>query len=133
MAYLLDADWAIEALAGKQHAVEPLVQLAPAGIAICWVAVGEIYEGAFGFPDPEAHLAAFRDFLQPLQKLTLNDPIMVRFAEIRASLRRRGQIISDFDILLAATALHHELTVLTFNIRHLSRIPELKLYTSGIA
>ncbi len=128
MSYLLDADWAIEALAGRRHAVEPLQEIAAQGIAISWVTVGEIYEGAFGFPDPHTHLAAFRVFLRPLRKLNLNDPIMERFAEIRASLRRQGQIISDFDILLAATALHHGLTVLTFNVRHLGRIPDLDLY-----
>ncbi len=53
---------------------------------------------------------------------------MERFAETRAFLRRRGELISDFDILLGATALHHDLTVLTFNVRHLQRIPDLKLY-----
>jgi tRNA(fMet)-specific endonuclease VapC len=53
---------------------------------------------------------------------------MERFAGIRADLRRRGQIISDFDILLAATALHYDLTVLSRNIRHFNRIPDLKLY-----
>ncbi len=53
---------------------------------------------------------------------------MERFAEIRSLLRRQGEIISDFDILLGATALHYNLTVLTFNVRHLQRIPDLSLY-----
>ncbi len=53
---------------------------------------------------------------------------MERFAGIRALLRKSGQPIPDFDILLAATALYHDLTVLTFNRRHLSRIPDLKLF-----
>ncbi len=53
---------------------------------------------------------------------------MEKFAEIRALLRRRGELISDFDILLGATALHHDLTVLTYNKRHFERIPDLKLY-----
>ena len=53
---------------------------------------------------------------------------MERFAEIRALLRRRGEIISDFDIIIGATALHYDLTVLTFNLRHLQRIPELRVY-----
>ena len=33
-----------------------------------------------------------------------------------------GQIIADFDILIAATALHHDLTLLTRNTRHFDRI-----------
>jgi predicted nucleic acid-binding protein len=131
MAYLLDADWAIEALAKRRNADERLAVLLAEGVAMCWVTVGEIYEGAYGYADPHAHLATFRDFLSQLEILDFNDPIMARFAAIRADLRRRGQLISDFDILLAATALHYGLTVLTHNTRHFSRIPDLKLYPSS--
>jgi len=128
MPYLLDADWVIHALAGRRQAVETLKRLAPDGIAISWVTIGEVYEGAFGFPDPAAHLASFRRFLQPFRILDLDDPIMERFAELRSLLRRQGEIIPDFDILIGATALHHNLTVLTDNVRHFQRIPGLSLY-----
>ncbi len=63
--------------------------------------------------------------------LDLNEPIMERFAEIRAYLRRRGELISDFDILIGATAVFYDLTVLTYNIRHFKRIPDLKLYQAA--
>lgn len=53
---------------------------------------------------------------------------MERFAETRASLRGRGQLIPDFDMLIASTALHHDLTILTFNLRHFQRIPDLEIY-----
>ncbi len=128
MTYLLDTDWAIQALAGKQLAVSTLTELAPDGIAISWITVGEIYEGAFGFTDPQTYLTTFRAFIEPLQKLDLDDLTMERFADIRADLRRRGQLIPDFDLLIAATALRHDLTVLTYNLRHFSRISGLKLY-----
>jgi tRNA(fMet)-specific endonuclease VapC len=53
---------------------------------------------------------------------------MQRFARVRGELRRAGMIIGDFDLLIAATALHHKLTVVTRNVRHFQRIPELALY-----
>ena len=128
MAYLLDADFIIQALAGRPEARETLHRLAPEGVATAWVTVGEVYEGAFRSSDPQLHLEAFRDFLRPLLILGLDDPIMERFAEIRTLLRRRGQLISDFDIVLGAIALSFDLTVLTYNLRHLGRIPNLKLH-----
>ena len=128
MSYILDADWVIQALAGGPTATNGLRRLLPERITISWVTVGEVYEGTFNSPNPQAHLDRFRRFLNPFEILDLNEPIIERFAEIRAFLRRRGEIISDFDIVLGATALHHDLTVLTFNIRHLQRIPNLKLY-----
>ena len=50
-----------------------------------------------------------------------------KFAEVRAHLRRRGQLISDFDILLGATALHYGLIVPTYNQKHCQRIPDLNI------
>ena len=128
MPYILDADWVIEALAGRAQAVDTLNRLSPEPIAISIVTVGEVYEGAFNSSNPQVHLDRFHEFLSPFVVLNLNTQIMEHFAEIRSFLRRRGEIISDFDILLGATALHHELTVLTFNTRHLQRIPGLILY-----
>ncbi|CAN5276959.1 hypothetical protein BH23CHL1_BH23CHL1_03280 [soil metagenome] len=37
-------------------------------------------------------------------------------------------MISGIDILLAATALDRDLTVLTVNLRHFERIPDLRIY-----
>ena len=90
----------------------------------------EVYEGAHGQPQPESHLKRYRALLRPFRKLGLNERIILRFARLRADLRQRGQLISDFDILLAATALEYGLTVLTRNTRHFNRIPGLQLYTA---
>jgi predicted nucleic acid-binding protein len=38
-------------------------------------------------------------------------------------------MISDFDILLGATALHYDFIVLTYNKEHFERIPDLKIYS----
>ncbi len=128
MQYLLDADWVINALARKRGADRIITELSPAGIAIAITTVGEIYEGAFGSPDPAAHLRSLRTFLSPFPVIPPDDAIIERFAQIRSDLRRQGQLISDFDILAAATALQYNLAVLTFNTRHFSRIAGLDLY-----
>lgn len=128
MNYLLDADWIIHLLAGRKDLAARIEHLPPEDIAISLVTVAEVYEDAFTYANPEAHLDTFRQFVSHFQLLNLNLPIMERFAEIRSYLRRRGEIISDFDILLGATALHYDLTVLTDNKRHFKRIPDLKLY-----
>ncbi|MGI8553361.1 MAG: type II toxin-antitoxin system VapC family toxin [Dehalococcoidia bacterium] len=131
MPYLLDSDWVIQALGGRSPAVTELRRLVPAQVSISLVTIGEVYEGAFDSPNPRAHLRAFGRFWQYYRVLTLTDPIMEQFAKLRALLRRRGEIIPDFDLLLAATALQYDLTMLTFNLRHFQRIPDLKLYRPG--
>ncbi len=129
MRYLLDADWIIQVLAGRREAVLAHKRIHPEEIAASYITIGEIYDVAYTYADPEAHLHTFRRFLTPFPLFDLNEPIMERFAEIRAYLRRRGELISDFDILIGATAVYYDLTVLTYNMRHFKRIPDLKLYT----
>jgi tRNA(fMet)-specific endonuclease VapC len=127
MEYLLDTSWIIQVLAGQPEAATQHKRLNLSRVAASYVSFGEIYEVAFNYANPQAHLLSLRQFLAPFKRLTLTEPIMERFAEIRAHLRRRGQMISDFDILLGATALHHDLTVLTYNRKHFARIPDLKI------
>ena len=55
-------------------------------------------------------------------------PIAHQFGIIRGDLRQRGLGIGDPDVFIAATAMHHALTLVTQNIRHFGRIPGLLLY-----
>ncbi len=89
MKYLLDADWIIHLLAGRKDVAARIHHLEPADIAISLVTIAEVYEEAFTYANPEAHLHTFRQFVSNFQLLNLNLPIMEQFAEIRAYLRRR--------------------------------------------
>ena len=128
MRYILDSDWIINLLAGKKDATEYIQRFDPDEIVISIITVAEISESAFNYANPEEHMKVFRSFFENFHLLTLNLPIVEKFAEIRAYLRRRGAMISDFDMLLGATALHYKLTVLTHNKKHFQCIPDIKIY-----
>jgi tRNA(fMet)-specific endonuclease VapC len=59
----------------------------------------------------------------------LSDEIVVRAAEVFAALRKQGAIIDDADILIAATAQVHGLVLITNNLAHFRRIPDLRSET----
>jgi tRNA(fMet)-specific endonuclease VapC len=48
------------------------------------------------------------------------------YAAIRHHLEEHGQIIGANDLMIAATALAHDLTVITHNSDEFSRVPGLK-------
>lgn len=121
MSYLLDADWIIEAARGQPIAARTLQRIEPHRISVSWLTIAEVYEGAYNSVNPDARMILFRNLLSPFRFIGLNDGIASQFAELRALLRRRGEMI-------AATALHHDFTELTFNVRHFQRIPYLKIY-----
>lgn len=129
--YLLDTDWLIQTRNNRQPALQVVQRLAGGRICVSYISAGELYEGAFNSVAPGVHLFHFRWFLSAFHLLPVTDDIMERFAELRAYLRRQGQLISDFDLVIAATALLYDLTLLTFNLRHFQRIPDLRLYQPG--
>ena len=128
MSYLVDADWLIDAAIGRPQAQHLLERLSDEGLAVSIIAVAEVYEGAFGTPDPQATLAGLRAFLSDFAILPLTDPIVEHFARLRALLRQRGQLIPDMDLLIAATAMTEDLALITRNVRHFARLPDLQLY-----
>ncbi len=48
------------------------------------------------------------------------------FGKIKADLERRGKLIDDFDIAIAAIALSHHCGVITANLGHFQRIKKLE-------
>ena len=49
------------------------------------------------------------------------------FAMLKADLEKAGTPLDDFDLILAACALSHDLVLVTNKIRHFKRIQGLKL------
>jgi predicted nucleic acid-binding protein len=70
----------------------------------------------------------FQRFLRGVAVLPLTRTIMRRFARLRGQLRTQGLTVQDPDLLIAATALTHDLTLVTRNLRHFGRIPDLVVY-----
>ena len=48
-------------------------------------------------------------------------------AEIYAELAKKGQMIGAHDLIIAATARHHDLSILTENVDEFSRVPSLRV------
>jgi len=54
-------------------------------------------------------------------------PSLETFAKEKARLKRAGKLIPDFDLLIGTTALHHGLTLVTNNTKHMQRLEGLQL------
>jgi tRNA(fMet)-specific endonuclease VapC len=72
-----------------------------------------------------AQVESFDRFCEACLILPLTDEIVVRAAEIYATLRRRGLPTGDADILIGASALTHGFGVVTNNEAHFKRIEGL--------
>jgi tRNA(fMet)-specific endonuclease VapC len=65
-------------------------------------------------------------FLSSVTVLPFDNPASEKAAEIRAVLKTLGQPIGAYDVLIAATALQHQLIMVTANQREFERVPNLQ-------
>ncbi len=70
-------------------------------------------------------VADFLDFCQTSDVILLTIEIAEIAATIHHDLKQRGEILDDADILIAATAIAKDFTLVTNNLRHFSRIERL--------
>ena len=77
--------------------------------------------------DALRQIEAFETQCRASVVLPVSDDVVVRGAEIYGDLHKRGVLIGDADILIAATALVHGLGLVTENPAHFSRVPSLVL------
>lgn len=54
-------------------------------------------------------------------------PALETFGEAKADLVRQGRMIDDFDLLIGSTAVANNLTMVTENVKHLSRIKGIEI------
>lgn len=126
--YLVDTDWAIYYLRRRPGVVQRLDALLPQGVGISIISVAELYVGAAGAVDPTAGAVEVRKFLAAdIALVGLDAETGQIFAQEKVRLRQSGNLIPDFDLLIGATALQHNLTLLSNNRRHFERISGLSI------
>lgn len=125
--YLVDTDWAVYYLRGKEPYVSNLKKLREQGLAISIVSVAELYEGVFRGTDAHAKEEGLQNLLSGLAVLDIGHGVARTFGRLRAEVRKQGITVADFDLLIASTAVYYGLTLLTDNRRHYEKVPELKL------
>jgi tRNA(fMet)-specific endonuclease VapC len=91
------------------------------------VVVGELYKGVFRSPARDRHLARIQERVLPAVTVLPYDVATARiYGDIRAQLEEAGQVLADADLQIAATAIYHDLELVSGNLRHFARIQQLR-------
>lgn len=120
---LLDSDAVIDILGGFRPAIELVNSLLDSGdtLCTCAVVIAEVVSGV----EPD-ELSRIADDLGALTFLVAGPAAATAAGRWRYEYRRLGQSLSTSDLLIAATALSHDATIVTGNVRDFP-MPELTL------
>jgi len=91
------------------------------------ITVGELRAWALRKGSPPSRSHDLNDLLQVAVVLEVNQAIADRFGALRAAQLDSGRPMPQLDLLIAATALEHQLIVVTHNTKHFAAISGLQL------
>lgn len=91
------------------------------------VGLGELYAWAFRRPNPSPLLHLIDELLRDVEVLDYDSACAHQFVALRGGMLRRGLVVFEMDLMIAAVALVHNMTLVTNNTKHFERVPGLRL------
>lgn len=125
--FLLDTDTCVAWLRRNANVRRQIAVAGPQALSLSVMTLAELRYGAACSAHPATNHQAIDDFLSGLSLLGLEPHTARTFGDVKAVLRSQGQLLEDADLLIAATALAYQLTLVTNNERHFARIPSLRI------
>ena len=127
MAYLIDTDIIIFALRKDKSVLIKFEENKNIPISISMITYAELIFGAKRSQNEQQNMIKVRHISELYPIEDLNEGVMEVFADIKAKMFNNGIRIEDMDLLIAATAIYNDLTLVTNNVKHFEKIPYLKL------
>jgi predicted nucleic acid-binding protein len=125
--YLLDTNILIYSLKGVAEVRANLERHKSDALGVSVISLMELYYGAHKSRWAESNLAKVRAIEASFEVFALGSECVETFGLLKARLESEGTSLDDFDLAIAATALAHNLVLVSNNIRHFERITGLRL------
>lgn len=125
--YLLDTNIVIYVLKRRPIEVLKIFNTNASRMAISSITLSELIYGAEKSLNIDKNLEAIDEFISHLDVLPYDAKASQHYGQIKASLEKRGEIIGENDIHIAAHAISQGLILVTNNVREFQRVPHLAL------
>ncbi len=123
---LLDTNFIIDFLNGEKAAIEKMSKIDQEDI-LCTTLIN-VCEALMGFYRAGEETTEFNEFVRRLHILTFEYGSADVAAKIAAKLKKKGEIISNEDCLIAGIALANNCRrIVTNNVKHFDRIEDINV------
>ena len=127
MSFLLDTNTCSEHLRRPSGLIHRFVQHA-GRLYLPTIVLGELYAWAYRRPNPAPLLTSIETgLLTDVSIVPYDEACALRFGQLRGTLLKQGVGVSPIDLMIAAVALVHHLTLVTHNTADFQHIPGLSL------
>jgi len=126
MTYLLDTNICIHFFRGRFNLLEKFTSVGIENCAISEITLAELVFGAENSINSAKNHKIIEEFSEQVTILPIFDSIF-RYGKEKAKLRKAGNMISDFDLLIGCTAIENDLIMVTENVSEFERISEITI------
>lgn len=122
---LLDTSTLVDFLRGDTNTIAAMQRADVADLVTSTVVVEELFAGTALARD--SHLEQFRveSLLRPIRVLPFDEKSARAAGLLRVMLQQKGTPIGNGDRMIAATAIAHDASMVTSNVREFARVPGL--------
>jgi len=124
--YLIDTNTCIYYIKGKYNLKEKFEKADPDNCFISEITLAELMFGVENSEKKEKNQKALDDFLTGVKIIPIFHSLS-NYAKEKSHLRKAGTPIDDFDLLIGATAITHNLIMVTNDIGHFNKIKGIQL------
>jgi predicted nucleic acid-binding protein len=126
MGFLLDTD-ICSAHLKQRGAVSNRFLQHTGGLYVSTITLGELYAWALRAGAPPKRLEGMHQMLDDLKILEVTADVAERFGQLQAALLDAGKPAPGMDLMIAATALVHDLTLVTHNTQDFANVTALRM------
>nr|WP_281721332.1 type II toxin-antitoxin system VapC family toxin [Nitrosomonas nitrosa] len=128
MKYLLDTNTCIRFINGRSPSIRAkMLTIDDSEIAISTIVQAEMYAGSAKSQTPQRSREVQEEFFQRFVTIPFDRQAARIYGDIRGQLETQGTPIGGNDLLIAATAIAHDLILVTHNTREFGRVAGLKI------
>jgi tRNA(fMet)-specific endonuclease VapC len=126
MNFLLDTNICIYFLKGRFRLIEKIEKIGFETLFISEITLAELKFGAEKSANPQRNRAVVNELAEKFKQLPIYGALDI-YAREKARLRKEGNIVDDFDLLIGATAIVNEMVMVTNNEKHFDRMQNIKI------
>ena len=126
MRYLLDTDSVSFALRGRGEVGSRLQAQRPSELCMSAITLAELRYGADRKGSRKLH-GLIDTFAAAVEVVSFDEAAAAEYGRIVSILAERRTPIGEFDVLIAAHAIALRCTLVTNNVRHYSKVPDLSV------
>ncbi len=124
--YLLDTNICIYFLKGQFDLHRKIEEIGEENCYLSEITIAELKYGTENSVQKEKNRKNNDEF-QAKFKIIPVFPALDVYAKEKARLKTKGIVVDDFDLLIGATAIHNNLTLVTRNVRDFDRVNDIEI------